>query len=210
MAGERPGDPVLDSLAGYTLHVPGHGNLLQTTIAGDFHFDLMAPGSYHLQADKPGRAPVALGGITVVVAGKTTHVATVVVPCSVQCGDAVIGLNEQCDDGNANSGDGCSSTCQTENQCGNEVIDHGEVCDGADLGGETCGALGFGPGTLTCSNCQLSVEGCGIDDGNPCIQDAFSYGVVIHPNEPAGTNVGSCLICNGEGNTVADPACAPG
>jgi cysteine-rich repeat protein len=30
------------------------------------------------------------------------------------CGDGVVDTGEQCDDGNTTSGDGCSSTCQTE------------------------------------------------------------------------------------------------
>lgn len=36
--------------------------------------------------------------------------------------------------------------------CGNGVLEAGEVCDGADLGGETCVSQGFSGGTLTCNN----------------------------------------------------------
>ena len=35
-------------------------------------------------------------------------------PCTTTCGDGLLLGNEQCDDGNAVSGDGCSSTCQVE------------------------------------------------------------------------------------------------
>jgi hypothetical protein len=35
--------------------------------------------------------------------------------------------------------------------CGNGVIESGEVCDGADLGGQTCVGLGFSGGTLACN-----------------------------------------------------------
>jgi len=35
-------------------------------------------------------------------------------PCTTTCGDGMLIGNEQCDDGNAVSGDGCSSTCQVE------------------------------------------------------------------------------------------------
>jgi fibro-slime domain-containing protein len=60
------------------------------------------------------------------------------------CGDGVIEAGEECDDGNAASGDGCSSTCQIEtgytcpvvnqpcvpvNLCGNGVLDGAEQCD---------------------------------------------------------------------------------
>jgi len=38
--------------------------------------------------------------------------------------------------------------------CGNGIIETGEVCDGANLGGETCQSQGFSGGTLSCSaNC---------------------------------------------------------
>lgn len=35
--------------------------------------------------------------------------------------------------------------------CGNGVIDQGEVCDGSNLGGQTCQSLGYQGGTLQCS-----------------------------------------------------------
>jgi len=35
-------------------------------------------------------------------------------PCTTSCGDGIVIGDEQCDDGNAVSGDGCSSTCQVE------------------------------------------------------------------------------------------------
>jgi fibro-slime domain-containing protein len=35
-------------------------------------------------------------------------------PCTTKCGDGLVLGTEQCDDGNAVSGDGCSSTCQVE------------------------------------------------------------------------------------------------
>ena len=35
-------------------------------------------------------------------------------PTEVICGDGTIGDDEQCDDGNTNDGDGCSSVCVTE------------------------------------------------------------------------------------------------
>src|SRR6185295_15808003 len=48
-------------------------------------------------------------------------------PC---CGNGIVEEGEQCDDGNTASGDGCSSTCQTELPppppapcCGNGVVE---------------------------------------------------------------------------------------
>ena len=72
------------------------------------------------------------------------------------CGDNTIGLSEDCDDGNTNNGDCCSSTCQFETV--------GSPCPDADLcnGDETCDGAGTcNPGTpLDC------------DDSNVCTQDS--------------------------------------
>ncbi len=44
------------------------------------------------------------------------------------CGNGIIESGEQCDDGNTNGGDGCSSTCQNEPApvCGNGIVESGE------------------------------------------------------------------------------------
>ncbi|MBU1238470.1 hypothetical protein KJ865_02060, partial [Myxococcota bacterium] len=55
-----------------------------------------------------------------------------------------------CDDSGANS-----------SGCGDGVVDPGEACDGADLGGTTCEGLHYYGGTLSCtSDCQFSVASC--------------------------------------------------
>ena len=90
------------------------------------------------------------------------------------CGDGVITGSETCDDGDALSGDGCSSTCQTESNyscvgvpsvctssCGNGVIDGTEQCDGIDLGGSECSTFTFPGGTLACSDqCTFDFTSC--------------------------------------------------
>lgn len=54
--------------------------------------------------------------------------------------------------------------------CGNSTIDRGEGCDGAQLGGKTCGSLISGAtGTLACSAyCELDLSGCSLSA--PCGQ----------------------------------------
>lgn len=49
--------------------------------------------------------------------------------CIVTCGDGLV-LNENCDDGNVISGDGCSSTCQVETNynCVNGTVTTPSVC----------------------------------------------------------------------------------
>ncbi len=45
--------------------------------------------------------------------------------------------------------------------CGNGVIDTGENCDGSNLNGSSCTALGFQSGTLKCTaSCQFDASGC--------------------------------------------------
>ena len=39
------------------------------------------------------------------------------------CGDGILDPGEECDDGNTNDGDGCSSDCQSSEVCGNGVLD---------------------------------------------------------------------------------------
>ncbi len=53
----------------------------------------------------------------------------------------------------ATLGAACSSSPGATEQrvCGNGVVETGERCDGADVGGETCESLGFGAGTLVCA-----------------------------------------------------------
>ena len=82
------------------------------------------------------------------------------------CGDGKLSArnDEKCDDGNLNSGDGCSDTCQVEflykctdvqNEqsvctpilCGNGKLDTGEECDDFDVAEAKVG----------CSQCKLDI-----------------------------------------------------
>jgi hypothetical protein len=47
--------------------------------------------------------------------------------------------------------------------CGNDIIDSGETCDGTNLGGATCSSLGAGSGSLSCgSNCLFDTTSCSV------------------------------------------------
>jgi cysteine-rich repeat protein len=88
--------------------------------------------------------------------------------CTIsRCGDGVVNTaaGEQCDDGNVVSGDGCSSTCQTEVPliCGNGVLQAGEQCDDGnsnnnDFCTNTCQNATCGDGIL--NTASGSVEQC--------------------------------------------------
>ncbi len=62
-------------------------------------------------------------------------------PVPPGCGDGVVDVDEECDDGAANSdldADACRSDCFSPS-CGDGVVDAGEGCDdGAALGGDGC------------------------------------------------------------------------
>ena len=52
--------------------------------------------------------------------------------CSMTCGDGILEAGEECEDGNKDSGDGCSETCTDEDEqveCGNNIIEFPEECD---------------------------------------------------------------------------------
>lgn len=110
------------------------------------------------------------------------------------CGNGDLDLDELCDDGNIIDGDGCSADCQSDETCGNLIIDSpvGEECDdGNELSGDGCQA-----------NCRLPACGDGfVDVGELCDDGAAN-----------GTGEGTC-VCTGyqtcgdgliEGNEVCD------
>lgn len=80
----------------------------------------------------------------------------------LNCGNATLDGNEQCDDGNAIETDNCLSTCRFAT-CGDGFIHRDvEECDGSDLNGQTCNGLGLGSGTLRCdAACEHDTSGCG-------------------------------------------------
>lgn len=56
--------------------------------------------------------------------------------CVYICGDGVKQGPEECDDGNAVDGDGCSSECKISAVCGNGVPEPGEECDDGEGQGD--------------------------------------------------------------------------
>lgn len=86
------------------------------------------------------------------------------------CGDLV------CDSGET------AGACAADCGCGNEVVNAGEDCDGADLGGATCESVAQRGGTLRCTNdCTFDVVGCDVytcgngvaEPGEECDGDDF-------------------------------------
>jgi len=83
------------------------------------------------------------------------------------CGDGVLDVGEQCDDGNTTSGDGCSATCTLEvEDCGNGIDDDDGLVDCADTdctGDPACPFCGdgeFDPGEECDDGNGVSGDGC--------------------------------------------------
>ncbi len=76
------------------------------------------------------------------------------------CGDSVVDVGEQCDDGNSGNTDACLNSCVTAT-CGDSVVRSGvEQCDTNELSGASCVSRGFDGGSLTCGACAFNTSAC--------------------------------------------------
>ncbi|MFA6383463.1 MAG: DUF4215 domain-containing protein [Parcubacteria group bacterium] len=139
------------------------------------------------------------------------------------CGNYIIEVNEACDDGNVNSGDGCSATCQIESSCGDGIVTSPpEECDIFSLP-QACTIEGY-QGEITCGQSCLwndycyPKEGCGdgiingpesCDDGNEVDNDACSNSceIVIVPICGDGTINQTSEQCD-DGNVNSGDGCS--
>ncbi|KNC47443.1 disintegrin [Thecamonas trahens ATCC 50062] len=110
--------------------------------------------------------------------------------CLFTCGDGILEAGEQCDDGNTDNGDCCSSGCQFEPTT---QVCSTPTCNGLCDGGGTCTTQPF---------CCLTDAQC--DDGLDCTIDTCGGDEVCHNDPaPAGTSCDDqqdCTIndaCNG-------------
>ena len=96
----------------------------------------------------------------------------------VQCGDGVVDSTEQCDDGNTDNGDCCSSTCTFETN--GSSCDDGLFC----TTGETCTAGVCGGGGAT--DCSGSADQCndGVCNETTDACEAVSYTHLTLPTTP--------------------------
>jgi cysteine-rich repeat protein len=101
------------------------------------------------------------GGNTGTLNGWTLRLVTATV-----CGDGVVDLGEQCDDGNAVDGDGCDSNCMPTG-CGNGIVTAGEDCDdGNTADGDGCPST-CRLGEADCGNCVDDDENGLVDVADP-------------------------------------------
>ncbi|MDD2807820.1 MAG: MopE-related protein [Patescibacteria group bacterium] len=139
------------------------------------------------------------------------------------CGNGVVELGEDCDDGNIISGDGCSGTetaqsCLNEGTvaptCGNDVIDQGEDCDPS--GGNGCDTNCLWQG-ITNNNASEGVcgnglvektEECDTPGQNGCTNSCLLTGSVVNQSLCGDGQIGVGEECDGgelaSGGTPSD------
>jgi cysteine-rich repeat protein len=98
-----------------------------------------------------------------------------------------------------------SSDAPEEELCGNDTIDAGEECDGADFNAaaDECSELGFDSGNLSCSDeCTLDVSECEIDCGNGVLDEGEECDATAPwgPDNPGATCNAQCNNVPGIGN----------
>ena len=82
------------------------------------------------------------------------------------CGDGTKDIGEECDDGNTEDGDACTSTCKI-NVCGDGLINVGvEECDDAERNNATCDAPYGGVCNFCTNRCKLRTISGGVCGNN--------------------------------------------
>jgi fibro-slime domain-containing protein len=126
------------------------------------------------------------------------------VPGGPVCGDSIVEMGEQCDDGNTRPGDGCSGVCETEPNfdcpqpgqacvsqvvCGDGKLTGGEPCDdGNTVNGDGCSSL-----------CQVETGYACTTPGQPCTK------VITAACGDGAVNAGEA--CD-DGNTSSGDGCS--
>ncbi|MBC8070243.1 MAG: lamin tail domain-containing protein [Deltaproteobacteria bacterium] len=158
------------------------------------------------------------------------------------CGDGIVQADEQCD-GTLVDAEGvplacdargpgsevplaCTSECVVDDSgcpdCGNDVVEPGEDCDG-DTNGTTCVELGWFAGELSCSNLcsfdESSCSSCGngvVDAGESCdgevppsCEDNGLTGGTTTCSPSCELDLSQCGFC-GDGFVNTNEACEPG
>ena len=96
-----------------------------------------------------------------------------------QCGDGHVCGDEVCDDANNNSGDGCSPSCNSDESCGNGILDSvsGEECDDGN--------------TDDCDGCTTTCKSTACGDGFVCGDEVCDDGNTLSGDGCRGDCMGS-------------------
>lgn len=111
---------------------------------------------------------------------------------------------------------------RSDGLCGNGSMEGEEECEGSDVGGATCEAMGLGSGTVSCSgSCKFDTSGCDtcgdgqLQDGEDC--DGANLGGTTCESLALGSGTvacGGCRIdssgCTGGGPEETPDTCGDG
>lgn len=148
------------------------------------------------------------------------------------CQDGQRAPDEQCDDGNNQTGDGCSPACEVESgwkcppgiacitNCGNGILTAPEQCDdGNGTDGDGCTNCMVDPGYdcgVSGNNCQPTVcgngtleSGEGCDDGNVAAGDGCGVTCQLEPKITVGSTPIVQVTC-GDGLVTSGEQCDDG
>ncbi|MGK0358273.1 MAG: cysteine-rich repeat protein [Bradymonadia bacterium] len=127
----------------------------------------------------------------------------------VGCGDGIVGPSEQCDDGDAVDGDGCSALCllETAPACGDGTVDADEDCDDGNTDdGDGCSSTCTTETAPACGDGTVD-DGEECDDGNTDGGDGCAADCTTEPVPFCGDGtVDDGEECD-DGNTDADDGC---
>lgn len=146
-------------------------------------------------------------------ASENDTVSPVTIPCEGGgvCGNGKIESGEQCDDGNTNDNDGCSSSCQIESgwSCSGQPSSCSPICgDGEVKGNEQCdlGSNNGQSGSCCTSTCKFVSSGtvCRLAAGE-CDEAEYCKGDSATCPENAFKDSGT--PCTDDGNQCTDDVC---
>jgi cysteine-rich repeat protein len=202
--------------SGVTIDVRGDGGDIHLSAGGQLTATGALKAAVPILLEYRTVPPLTSGGTFLPSLATPIH-NTALTPCGgvapVSCGDGHLDPDEECDDHNTASCDGCSSTCRIE-ACGNDRVDCGEACDdGNTVSGdgchgdctrvERCGD-GIIDGTETCDDGnQTPCDGCSAT----CQMEMCGNNVVECGEECEPPNVGGC---SPDCRTFIPPGCGDG
>jgi cysteine-rich repeat protein len=153
-----------------TLKLDGSSVFEYDYLIGSFHSKTLSLDVSELECDSTHTLYLEVEKINEIDCNLTDNSAQrqIKIKCEVQhfCGDGILDAGEECDDGNTDNGDGCSSECEIEEEehyCGDGITDLflEEECDDGINNGIPC-IPGYGG---TCTYCSDVCEEITLTDG---------------------------------------------